>query len=92
MNDIEISEKSKNQINLNSTEVNELLRQVSSLEQSKEQKTSLYQANLNQINQELLKLNEDEQTQLSDAFLKGSIMQKVADRRCYQGRKSLTKK
>ena len=81
--DIENLRKREQEIrsNLNSTEVNELLRQASSLEQSKEQKTSLYQANLNQINQELLKLNEDEQTQLSDAFLKGSIIQKFADRR-----------
>ena len=81
--DIENLRKREQQIksNLNSTEVNELLRQVNSLEESKEQKTSLYQATLNQINQELLKLNEDEQTQLSDAFLKGSIIQKFADRR-----------
>ena len=81
--DIENLRKREQQIksNLNSTEVNELLRQVNSLEESKEQKTSLYQANLNQINEELLKLNEDEQTQLSDAFLKGSIIQKFADRR-----------
>ena len=82
--DIENLKKREQEIkaNLNSTEVSELLRQVNSLEQSKEQKTNLYQANLSQINQEILRLNEDEQSQLSNtSFFKGRVIEEFAGRR-----------
>jgi hypothetical protein len=68
--------------NFNSTEVNELIRQLSTLEKSKEQKTDLFEKSLSQINKELLKLNEDEQSQLGKTtFFKGGIIDKFANRR-----------
>jgi len=68
--------------NLNSTEVNEFLRQVDALENAKSKQTSLYQSNLNQLNQELLMLNQDEQNQLADiTFFKGKVIEDFAHRR-----------
>ena len=68
--------------NFNSTEVNELIRQLSTIEKSKDQKTDLYEKSLLQLNKEILKLNEDEQSQLADtSFFKGGIIDKYAARR-----------
>ncbi len=67
--------------NLNVTEVNELRRQVEALELSKTQTTELHVGYLKQLNNELLQLNKDEQTQLSDSFFKSGVIAKFELRR-----------
>ena len=66
----------------NSAEVSELLRQVQSLEESKSGLIIGHRLSLASLNQEKLTLNENEQTELSNAtFFKGAISSKYVSRR-----------
>ena len=67
---------------LRSTEVDELKRQLAGLEKSKNVETQFYKDQVAQLNDELLKLNENEQSQLSKTLIgKNRIMNNFQNRR-----------
>ena len=66
----------------NSAEVNELLRQIESINQSKLTLTDNHRVNLASLNEEKLTLAKNEQAELSSAtFFKGKIKKDYVDRR-----------
>ena len=67
---------------LKSTEIEELKRQLSGVEQAKSNETQFYKDQVAQLNNELLKLNEDEQFQLSKTIIgKNRLMDSFQARR-----------